>query len=138
MTALRYGILLLVGITILTSCALRAGKDQPVEQPLQSAGEQLLIKGIGSYEDGEYKSAAKYFEGALNAGLTRMDSAIAHKYLAFVACGLDNTRRCRDEFRKAFEDNPSFTLGAAEAGHPVWGPIYRRVRDQIRSKEKPR
>ncbi len=139
MTVLRYSILLLVGIMILTSCAaLRTGKEQPVEQPPQSVGEQLLVNGIGSYEDGEYKSAAKYLQDALNAGLTRIDSMIAHKYLAFITCSSNNTQRCRDEFRKAFEDNPNFALDAAEAGHPLWGPVYRKVRDQIKSKEKPR
>ena len=137
MTVLRYKILLLVGIMVLTSCALRAGKDEPAA-PL-SAGEQLLVKGIKSYEEGEYKSAAKNLQDALSAGLPRKtDSAKAHKYQAFIACGSDNTRRCRDEFRKAFEDDPNFALDAAEAGHPVWGPVYRGVRDQMKSKEKPR
>lgn len=99
----------------------------------------MLAKGIKSYEEGEYKSAAKNLQDALNAGLTQTsDSAKAHKYLAFIACGLNNTRRCSDEFRKAFENDPNFSLDAAEAGHPVWGPVYRRVRDQMKSKEKPR
>jgi Tfp pilus assembly protein PilF len=135
MTVLRYKILLLVGIMILTSCALRAGKEEPAV-PL-SVGEQLLVKGIKSYEEGEYKSATKNLQDALSAGLSRKtDSAKAHKYQAFIACGSDNTRRCRDEFRKAFEDDPNFALDAAEAGHPVWGPVYRGVRDQMKSKDK--
>lgn len=139
MAVLRYSILLLVGIMILTSCGLsRTGKEQPVEEPPQSAGEQLLVNGIGSYEDGEYRSAEENLQDALNAGLTRIDSMIAHKYLAFIACSSNNTQRCRDEFLKAFEDNPNFMLNAAEVGHPVWGPVYRKVRDQIKSKEKPR
>lgn len=139
MTVSRYRILLLVGILILTGCALRAGKDQPADRPPQSASEQLLANGIKSYEEGEYKRAAKGLQDALNAGLPRKsDSAKAHKYLAFIACGSDNTRRCRDEFRKAFEDDANFTLDAAEAGHPVWGPVYLGVRDQVKSKEKPR
>ena len=139
MTVLRYRILLLVGIMILTSCALRVGKDQPAEQPPESVGEQLLVNGIKSYEEGEYKSAAKNLQDAINAGLSRkIDSAKAHKYQAFIACSLDNTQRCHDEFRKAFEDDPNFALDAAEAGHPVWGPVYRGVRDQMKSREKPR
>ncbi|MBA4422450.1 MAG: hypothetical protein C0390_05015 [Syntrophus sp. (in: bacteria)] len=138
MTVLRYRILLLVGIIILTGC-VRAGKEQPVEQPPQSVGEQLLVKGIESYEEGEYKSAAKNLQDALSAGLTlKTDSAKAHKYLAFIACGSDNTRRCRDEFRKAFEEDPNFSLDTAEAGHPIWGPVYRGVRNQMKSKGKPR
>jgi Tfp pilus assembly protein PilF len=138
---MRYGGFLIVVLIILTGCGSRAAKDQPVDQPRppRSGAEQLLEKGIKSYEDGEYNSAAKYLQSALNAGLPRKtDSAKAHKYLAFIACGSENTRRCRDEFRKAFDDDPSFALDAAEAGHPVWGPVYRGVRDQMKSKEKPR
>jgi Tfp pilus assembly protein PilF len=137
MTFLRYGGLLIVGIMILTGCGSRAAKDQPVDQPTLSGAEQLLAKGIKSYEDGEYKSAEKSLQSALNASLPRKtDSAKAHKYLAFIACGSGNTRVCRDEFRKAFDDDPSFALDAAEAGHPVWGPVYRSVRGQVKSKEK--
>lgn len=133
MTDLRYKILILVGIMILTGCSLRAGKDDTAEQPPLSAGEQLMVKGIKSYEEGEYKSAAKNLQDALNIGLPRKtDSAKAHKFLAFIACSSNDTKRCRDEFRKAFEDDPKFTLDAAEAGHPVWGPIYRGVRDQMK------
>jgi Tfp pilus assembly protein PilF len=139
MTVLRYRVLLLVGIMLLTSCAMRAGKDKPIEQPPQSVSEQLLEKGIKNYEEGEYKSATKGIQDALNAGLPhKTDSAKAHKYLAFIACSSDNTRKCRDEFRKAFEDDPNFALDAAEAGHPVWGPVYKGVRDQMKSKDKSR
>jgi Tfp pilus assembly protein PilF len=133
---------------ILTGCASLSDRiDQLTKQP-QSAGDQLLVKGIKSYEGGEYKSAAKNLQDALDAGLSRkIDSAKAHKYLAFIACGSNNTRKCRDEFRKAFEDDPNFALNAAEAGHPVWGSVYRGVKDQrdriqeiqeMKSKEKPR
>jgi Tfp pilus assembly protein PilF len=132
MTALRYKILLLVGIMILTGCALRSGKDQPIDRPFQSAaGDKLLAKGVESYEEGEYERAAKNLQDAINAGLSRkIDSAKAHKYLAFIACGANNIPKCRDEFRKAFENDPNFTLDAAETGHPVWGPVYRGVREQ--------
>ena len=152
MAVLRYGGLLMVGIMILTGCGSlavkeqpvaqptqsgAAAKEQPVEQPTLSGAEQLLAKGIQRYEDGEYKSAAKYLQDALKDGLPRKtDSAKAHKYLAFIACGSGNTRLCRDEFRKAFAADPNFALDAAEAGHPVWGPIYQRVRDEVKSKKK--
>jgi hypothetical protein len=38
---------------------------------------------------------------------------------------------CGDEFRKAFEIYPDFSLTAAEDGHPIWGPVYRNVRTQL-------
>jgi len=139
MTVLRCWILLLAGIMILTGCGWRIVRDQPVEPPPLSMGEQLLVKGIESYEEGEYRSATKSIQDALNAGLTqKTDSARAHKYLAFIACSSNNTRQCREEFRMAFDDDPDFVLDAAEVGHPVWGPVYRLVRDQVKSKEKRR
>ncbi len=115
-----------------------AVKDHPVEQPPLSGSEQLLAQGIKNYEEGEYKTASKQLQNALKAGLPKkMDSAKAHKYLAFIACSSKNPRRCRDEFRKAFKDDPNFKLDTAEAGHPVWGPVYERVlRDEAKSKKK--
>ncbi len=131
MTLLRYKILLLAGIMILTSCALNIGKDQRAERLPQSVGEQLLEKGVKNYEEGKYNSAAKNIQDALNAGLDhKADIAKAHKYLAFIACCSGNARRCRDEFSKAFENDRNFTLNEAEVGHPIWGPIYREIRDQ--------
>ncbi len=117
-----------------------AAKDHPVDQPTLSGSELLLAQGIKNYEEGEYKAASNYFQNALKAGLPRKpDSAKAHKYLAFIACGSGNKWRCRDEFRKAFKDDSSFALDAAEAGHPVWGPVYQQVlRDQANSKKKRR
>ena len=70
----------------------------------------------------------------MHADSQKTDSAKAHKYLAFIACSLDNAKKCQDEFRKAFEDDSNFSLDTAEAGHPVWGPVYRKVRDQVKHK----
>ena len=135
MTVLHHRILLLlVGIMILTGCASVRARIHEFTKP-QSEGDQLLVKGIKSYEEGEYSIAAKTLQDAVNAGISqKTDSAKAHKYLAFIACGSDNTRKCQYEFRKAFEDDPNFALDTAEAGHPVWGPIYIKVRDQMRTK----
>lgn len=135
MTLLRFRILLLAGIALLAGCAMLGTKDEAADKAPQTASEQLLAKGIKSYEDGEYKNATKQLQDALSSGLPRKtDSARAHKHLAFIACGANNTNRCRDEFRKAFASDPNFSLDAAEAGHPVWGPVYRGVYDQIKGK----
>ena len=138
MTVLCHRVLLvLLGIMILSSCASPPEKSPPPKQPPPSSGERLLAKGITSYEEGQYNSAEKSLQAAINAGLQlKSDRAKAHKYLAFIACGSDNTKKCQDEFRRAFEADPTFTLDPAEAGHPVWGPIYRQVRDQMKSKKK--
>lgn len=138
MTVLCHRVLLvLLGIMILSGCASPPEKSPPPKQPPPSPRERLLAKGITSYEEGQYNSAEKSLQAAINAGLQlKSDRAKAHKYMAFIACGSDNTKRCQDEFRRAFEADPNFTLDPAEAGHPVWGPIYRQVRDQMKSKKK--
>ena len=97
--------------------------------PVLTLSEQALAKGIKSYEDGDYKDAAAQLQAALNFGLdARSDQVKAHKYLAFVHCVSSRSRQCRDEFRRALRLDPSFTLEAAEAGHPLWGPVFRAVK----------
>jgi hypothetical protein len=59
------------------------------------------------------------------------DQARAHKYLAFITCVSGREKSCRDEFRKAFDADPSFNLAAAEVGHPIWGPVFRSVKADV-------
>ena len=95
----------------------------------KSRAEQDFERGVKSYEDGDYKSATRQLQSALSLGLPAFpDQAIAHKYLAFIACASGRQRPCRDEFRKAFEADSNFNLTPAEAGHPVWGPVFRSVK----------
>lgn len=103
-----------------------AGK--PAE-PVLGLAEQELGKGLKSYEDGDYKSAARQLQAALNFGLAgRTEQVKAHKYLAFINCVSSRMAACRDEFRKAFAIDPQFDLEPAEAGHPIWGPVFRAVK----------
>jgi len=83
---------------------------------------------LQQYEAGDYDESAKNFEGALRLGLSDKERANAHKHLAFIHCAAQRERQCRDEFRKALAVEPSLELEAAEAGHPVWGPIFRAVK----------
>jgi hypothetical protein len=109
----------------------------PVERILSPA-EQELEKGIKNYEDGVYKIATKELQAALGLGLpARGDQAMAHKYLAFINCVSGRPNGCRDEFRKAFVADPNFDLTPAEAGHPMWGPVFRSVKTAVsKSKSK--
>jgi hypothetical protein len=109
----------------------------PVERILNPA-EQELEKGIKNYEDGVYKTATKELQAALGLGLPeRADQAMAHKYLAFINCVSGRPNGCRDEFRKAFVADPAFDLTPAEAGHPMWGPVFRSVKTAVsKSKSK--
>ncbi|HEX2198913.1 MAG TPA: TssQ family T6SS-associated lipoprotein, partial [Burkholderiales bacterium] len=61
-------------------------------------------------------------------GLRDSDRVNAHKHVAFIHCASDRERACRDEFRRALRVNPDLELAPAEAGHPIWGPIFRSVK----------
>lgn len=92
-------------------------------------GEQVLARGVASYEDGDYRAAERQLQTALDMGLKAPgDQAQAHKYLAFIHCAAGRAKRCREEFRKALSAEPSFDLAPAEAGHPAWGPVFRAVK----------
>lgn len=91
--------------------------------------DRELSAGIRNYEDGNYKTAAKNLQTALDLGLTfKSDAVQAHKYLAFIYCLSERQKQCRDEFKKTLEKDNNFDLKPAEAGHPIWGPIFRAVK----------
>ena len=64
----------------------------------------------------------------LATGLNRSEQVTAHKYLAFIHCTSGREKQCRDEFRKVLDIDPALELEPAEAGHPVWGPVFRSVK----------
>ena len=100
----------------------------PPPSPPVTAQSELSL-GVKSYEDGDYKSAEKQLQNALDLGLANpADQARAHKYLAFIHCAENRERQCRDEFRKALAVDPALELAPAEAGHPVWGPIFQSLK----------
>jgi Tfp pilus assembly protein PilF len=94
-----------------------------------SKGEEELEFGIRAYEDGELAYSAKLLQASLDAGLRGTSNRVrAHKYLAFIHCASGRVPQCRDEFKKALDTDPSFDLRENEAGHPVWGPVFRSVK----------
>ncbi|HSC95003.1 MAG TPA: TssQ family T6SS-associated lipoprotein [Burkholderiales bacterium] len=93
-------------------------------------GAPDLANGIKQYEDANYSEAARLLQSGLNQGLGKSDQVKAHKYLAFIHCVSGRERHCRDEFRAALKIDPSFELAANEAGHPIWGPVFRTVKSQ--------
>lgn len=91
-------------------------------------GTSALSAGLKQYEDGDYEQSAKSLQEAIDLGLPERQRAAAHKHLAFMHCSESRERQCRDEFRKALAVDPALELAPAEAGHPVWGPIFRALK----------
>jgi len=92
------------------------------------AGPAPFKLALQQYEAGDYDASAKSFQGAIKEGLGDKELALAHKHLAFIHCAANRERQCREEFRRALAVDPALELAPAEAGHPVWGPIFRSVK----------
>lgn len=105
-----------------------------VTQLWERPPERALLNGLRFYEDGAFDRAEQSFRSALLQGLLdRRDVASAHKYLAFIACAFNRLAECEQQFRNALAADPAFLLTDAEIGHPVWGPVYRRVTEARKS-----
>jgi len=112
---------------LVAACAApadRTGLLDVAERP----AERTLLAGLRAYDDAQYADAERLLSQALKTGLASpKDRAAAHKHLAFVYCSSARVRACEDAFRAARAADPAFALSRAEAGHPQWGPVYRRL-----------
>lgn len=92
-------------------------------------GDAMYRQGVRAYENGRHREAEQAFKDALEGGLgSKADQVGANKYLAFIACANRQQDNCRNYFRRALAIDPAFELSRTEAGHPVWGPIFREVK----------
>ena len=129
----------IAAVLLAAACAEmpKPGEQKPAapqitESMLRERAQQQLADGVKQYDAGDYDNAVKNLTSSLEHGLlSKPEQARARKYLAFSHCVSGREILCRDEFRKAFEIYPEFTLTAAEDGHPIWGPVYRNVRTQL-------
>jgi Tfp pilus assembly protein PilF len=120
--------LIIAGLS-LGGCGAMRTLQQDVKSLFGSTkGEPALAVGIRQYEDGKYPEAAESLNAALYQGLSSADRVKAHKYLAFIHCVSSRPAACREQFRRALAMDPNLELSAAEAGHPIWGPVFRAVK----------
>jgi hypothetical protein len=90
--------------------------------------ERALLAGMKAYDDAQYDSADRLFREALAVGLVSpRDRAEAHKRLAFIQCAAGRLGECETEFKLARQADRTFALDKSEAGHPVWGPLYKKL-----------
>jgi Tfp pilus assembly protein PilF len=112
---------------LLLCLALLAGCAQFEQLVQRTKAQSTLVDGLRQYDAGDYAASTRTLSAALELGLSDDDRALAHKHLAFIQCSWEQERQCRDEFRKALAADPALDLAPAEAGHPVWGPIFRSM-----------
>ncbi len=114
-------------VALLQGCATEPGRAiQNLFAP--SKGTTAYEAGLQQYENGDYVDSLKSLQSALEQGLKDRERVVAHKHLAFIHCASARERQCRDEFRRGLAIDSGMELTAAEAGHPVWGPIFRSLK----------
>jgi Tfp pilus assembly protein PilF len=113
---------------LLGACAQAPTAPVGLTEVAERPGEKALLAGIRAYDDGQYPDAEKQLNLALKAGLSSpRDRSAANKYLAFIYCTSNRPAECEAAFRAARQADPAFALSKSEAGHPLWGPVYKRV-----------
>jgi Tfp pilus assembly protein PilF len=121
---MRYAALALCALLGACAVAPEGGLSEVMQRP----AERALLAGLRAYDDAQYADAERELNLALATGLvSAKDRASAHKHLAFVYCASQRIKPCEDAFRAARAADFEFTLTKAEAGHPLWGPVYKRV-----------
>lgn len=115
---------LAVAAATLAGCAAPPGLTDLIERP----AERALLEGMRLYDDARYPQSEAALRRALELGLASgRDRASAHKLLAFITCTSERIADCEQAFVAARAADPDFALSRAEQGHPLWGPVYRRV-----------
>ncbi|HXU42381.1 MAG TPA: TssQ family T6SS-associated lipoprotein [Burkholderiales bacterium] len=114
-------------IASLAACAQLQGMLSP------GKGRSALSEGVRQYDEGQHIAAAKSLQRALDLGVSDRERADAYKHLAFIHCANGRTGPCREDFRKALSADPALELAPAEAGHPVWGPVFRALKAEAAS-----
>jgi len=127
------------GFVLVMALALLAGfSSRPmlgISRTIGTASNKDLAGGIRAYENGDYEESERLLKRSVDEGLTfQRDEITARKYLAFTYCVTNEERKCREQFRKVLELDPRFELDKSEAGHPVWGPMFRSTRSSLNKK----
>lgn len=123
--------------------ALVAGCATPPQKPSGPTPEEIakqqkvdralanLSDGLRKYDGGSYDEAMKNFLLALDTGQLPVGAQVnARKHMAFVHCLSGREANCKEEFEKVMTLDAKFELAPAEAGHPIWGPVYRVTRTE--------
>jgi hypothetical protein len=132
----RVYLVLLFAIPSLSGCFATAPATTPTVQapapvlaPAPPAKLPALAEGIALYDKGDYNGAIKHLSGANEIWIA--DKPVqqeALKYMAFSYCVTGHQALCKQQFEKALALGSSFDLAPGEKGHPLWGPVFDKVK----------
>lgn len=128
----KYAFILVFCAMLLGGCSSMVSCDDGSQARwFSNPATALLNKGIKSYEDGDYAASMVTLQKLLDSKDAGLSEKIeAHKYMAFIHCISSRDKMCRESFKSALDLEPTFNLSPAEAGHPVWGPVFSSVKNK--------
>lgn len=94
-----------------------------------SRASAALREGIHLYNDGDFNGAIRRLSSNDIAAGPTGTRVTALKYTAFSYCVTERQAQCRQAFEKALKLDPSFDLAPGEHGHPLWGPVFARAKN---------
>ncbi|MCB1956812.1 MAG: TssQ family T6SS-associated lipoprotein [Rhodocyclaceae bacterium] len=124
---LRSALALSAMILLLSACVVAPQRPSPVvdQNKVWQTASLALDQGRQRYEQGDFEGATMWLDEALVLKLSSVGETVeAHKLLAFIACSRGNLSVCREHFRSVLALDSRFELAKAEAGHPMWGPVF--------------
>jgi hypothetical protein len=90
--------------------------------------QRELDEAVAVYDKGDFNLAIERLGSPTIAAGDAAVRVAAHKYSAFSYCVTRRATQCRAQFEAALKLDPAFELSAAERGHPLWGPVFERVK----------
>jgi hypothetical protein len=106
-----------------------AAEPAPPVEPPKVTPEQMLQEGTALYDKGDYRGAIRKLTSARDA----VDDASPVKksslrLLAFSFCVSNQKVPCKQQFASLLKIDPGFQLSRGEAGHPLWGPVFKEAK----------
>lgn len=115
-----------IALSLAGCTGLRSAADAPPTPAALQALEQVQT----DYQAGRYGDVIKYV--ARSDDLATAPASVrvpALKLQAFSYCVSKYVPLCEDTFARILAIDPSFELSPSEAGHPVWGAAFKRVKN---------
>ncbi|MCS3508061.1 hypothetical protein D3C87_1761680 [compost metagenome] len=119
----------LLGATVLLAGC--AGISSQPESPPSAEALAQLQQVRDTYGAGRYGEVIRTVATSDTlASSTKAVRIEAYKLQAFSYCVSRYAQLCEDSFARILALDPAFELAPNEAGHPSWGPVFQRARNQ--------
>ena len=98
-----------------------------------SAGERQLQAAQQRYAAGDYAGTIDRLHVSTDLWADNVQvRSEGYKLLAFSYCVTQRKPACRQAFESLLRLDPRFELTPTERGHPMWGPVFTKVRAEQR------